>query len=356
MKYFVIAGEPSGDMHAAKVVNELRLLDSEATFKGIGGNKLKESGVAISIGLDRTSFMGFYEVLKNWRIIRKNFKEVKENIQSFQPDVVILVDYPGFNLRMAKWCKQQGYKVAYYISPTIWAWNEKRVEQVKKYVDRMICILPFEKAFYEKHQYKNAYYVGHPLVDFIPCYNIVDNHSKKYIALLPGSRKQELQLLLKEMLLTAATFPNEQFLLSGISTLKELYPALLPKNVQIVYDQTYELLQKSKAAIVCSGTATLEAALLNVPQIVVYKTAWINYQIGKRLAKVKFISLPNLIENKKIVTELIQNDCTVENISIELQHLLNSDNTQLYKALHEKIKEKGAAKNTANLIYKMAIE
>lgn len=350
MKYFIIAGEPSGDIHAANIVSKLCLLDNNAIFKGIGGLQLQKADVDICYGLERTSFMGFFEVIKNLRIIRSNFNEAKQAIRSFQPDVVILVDYPGFNLRMAKWCKQQGFKVAYYISPTIWAWHESRVEHVKKYVDTMVCILPFEKAFYEKHHYNKANYVGHPLAETIQNDNNLIEH-KKYIALLPGSRKQEISLLLNEMIQVAVKLPNEQFLISGISTLKDLYPVQLPKNVEIIFDKTYEILQKSKAAIVCSGTATLETALFNVPQIVVYKTSWLNYQIGKRVAKVAFISLPNLIENKAMIKELIQQDCTANKIEIELKNIIENNKLTVYAGLREKLGVHNTAMETAQIIF-----
>ncbi len=358
MKYFIIAGEASGDLHGSNLVKEISKLDETSYFKGVGGDLLKNNNVEILFGLDRLAFMGFYEVIKNLGKIRRNFIEIKKAILDFKPDIVILVDYPGFNLRMAKWCKQKGFKVAYYISPQIWAWKENRVEVVKKYVDIMLCILPFEKAFYEKHNYKNAHFVGHPLLD---ChFEKSDRHyepseeiSINNIALLPGSRKQEINTLLPLMLQTALNFPNEKFIITGISGLKDLYPKSFPANVTLVFDKTYETLQNAKAAIVCSGTATLETALFNVPQVVIYKTSWLNYQIGKRLAKVDFISLPNLIANQEIVTELIQNDCIKEKITIELNKLLISKNYQFYNALVEKVGESGASEKAAQLIFKL---
>ncbi len=358
MKYFVLAGEASGDLHGSNLVKKISLLDSASVFKGVGGDKLKEAKVDILFGLERLAFMGFYEVLKNLRTIRRNFKEIKNAILDFQPDVVILIDYPGFNLRMAKWCKEKGFKVVYYISPTIWAWNEKRVEIVKKYVDIMLCILPFEKAFYEKHNYQNAHFIGHPLLDEIQ----INRHSEQSeesvqqntIALLPGSRQQELKSLLPLMLETVTKFPNEQFVVAGISRLKDLYPIEFPKNVSIVFDKIHEILQNAKAAVVCSGTATLEAALFNVPQVVIYKTSWLNYQIGKRFAEVDFISLPNLIANKKIVTELIQPDCSTENITKELNLILTSSTPQFYDSIINEIGEKGASEKAAKLIYDLA--
>lgn len=356
MKYFIIAGEASGDLHGSNVVKEIYKLDKLAVFKGIGGDLLKDNQVEILFGLDRLAFMGFYEVLKNLRTIRRNFKEIKQAILDFKPDVVILLDYPGFNLRMAKWCKQHGFKVAYYISPQIWAWKKNRVEVVKKYVDIMLCILPFEKAFYEKHGYKNVHFVGHPLLDIFPNDKIIQHSTfniqrSSLIALLPGSRKQEINSLLPLMLQSAQNFPTEKFIITGISRLKDLYPKSFPANVTLVFDKTHEILQNAKAAIVCSGTATLETALFNVPQVVIYKTSWLNYQIGKRLAKVDFISLPNLIANQKVVTELIQQDCNVTQITSELKNLLQNSNPHFYEALQMKIGENGASAKAARLIY-----
>jgi lipid-A-disaccharide synthase len=352
LKYYIIAGEASGDLHGSNLVKQISLLDENAVFKGVGGENLKNANVDILFGLERLAFMGFYEVLKNIRTIRRNFKDVKNQMLQFQPDIVILIDYPGFNLRMAKWCKRQGFKVAYYISPQIWAWNESRIEIIKKYVDLVLCILPFEKSFYEKHNYTNAHFVGHPLLD---CYfNRVDksseNVTKQIIALLPGSRKQELQTLIPLMLETAKKFPHEKFVITGISRLAELYPTSLPQNVSILFDKTYEVLENAKAAIVCSGTATLETALFNVPQVVIYKTSWLNYQIGKRLAKVNFISLPNLIADKKLVEELIQHDCNTEKIAEEFRKLSTVRADIFYNSLIEKIGERGASARAAKLI------
>ncbi len=357
MKYFVIAGETSGDLHAGNLVQEISKLDENAVFKGVGGDCMQQNKVELLFGLDRLSFMGFVEVLLHIFTIFRNFRTVKKTILAFQPDVVVLVDYPGFNLRMAKWCKQNGFKVAYYISPTIWAWHESRVETIKKYVDLMLCVLPFEPAFYEKHQYTKSHFVGHPLLDVIDKGDR-ENQSKIYldkknkcIALLPGSRKQELDKLLPIFTAVAEQFPNEQFVLSGITRLKAMYPVSLPKNMAIKYDNMYDILADAKAAVVCSGTATLETALFKIPQIVVYKTAWLNYLIGRCLVKVQFISLPNLIAQTKIVEELIQSDCTTSNCVAELKQLIQHANPKKYDVMLEKIGEKGASKNAAKLIY-----
>lgn len=356
MKYFIIAGEASGDLHGSHLVEQIALLDANALFKGVGGEKMKNAGVDMLFGLERLAFMGFYEVLMNLRTIRKNFNEVKKAILDLHPDVVILIDYPGFNLRMAKWCKRQGFKVVYYISPQIWAWKEGRVETIKRYIDIVLCILPFEKAFYEKHHYANAHFIGHPLLDEMGLQTDsgLQEESGQSIALLPGSRQQEIRSLMPVMLQTAVHFPNERFVIAGISRLKTLYPSVLPANVSIVFDKTYEVLHRARAAVVCSGTATLETALLNIPQVVIYKTSWLNYQIGKRLAKVNFISLPNLIADGKIVEELIQHDCTSEAIQKSLQGLLLADREQFYRILHAKVGGPGASEKAAKLIYCLA--
>jgi lipid-A-disaccharide synthase len=352
LKYYIIAGETSGDLHGSNLIRELKHIDPSAEVRGVGGVQLKKNGVNLLFGLERLEFMGFYEVLKNLPTVRRNFREVKNDIVSFRPDLVILIDYPGFNLRMAKWCKQQGLKVAYYISPQIWAWNVKRVRSIQKYVDRVLCILPFEETFYKTHGYKDVHFVGHPLLDN----PVISNHGiteKKQIVLLPGSRTQELKKMLPVMLEAAALLPDETFVIAGLSQKRELYLRPFPENVSLQFDNTYELLKASKAAVVCSGTATLETALFNVPQVVVYKTSWLNYNIAKRLAQVQYISLPNLIAGKKIVEELIQQDCNGEKIARALQAILKDAQDDVYALLRQKIGLPGAAQRAAELIYQL---
>lgn len=351
MNYYLIAGEASGDLHGSNVVNYIGKYDKNTSFRGVGGERLAKSGVSLLFGLDRLSFMGFYEVIKNIFTIRRNFKDVKQDILKFKPDSVILIDYPGFNLRMAKWCKQKGFKVIYYIAPQIWAWNEKRVEIIRNYVDLVVCILPFELAFYQKHNYSNVHYVGHPLLDEISINESNATADRKRIAILPGSRKQEIEKLLPIQLDVAKGFSKEEFVIAGISRLKSLYPTDYPENVTIIWDDLYGILRQSKAAIVCSGTATLETAIFNVPQVVIYKTSRFNYQIGKRLAKVQYISLPNLICDKKIVEELIQDDCTEEKISVQLSNLLESSSENFYQNLLTILGNSGASEKAAQIIY-----
>jgi len=354
LKYFIIAAEVSGDMHSSQLVKHIQAIDKDAVFIGVGGPALQAANVKLIFGLERVAFMGFFEVVKNIFTIWRNFKEVKNSILQTKPDRVILVDYAGFNLRIAKWCKQHHIKVAYYISPKIWAWNESRVEIIKKYVDVMLCVFPFEIPFYQKHQYTTAYFVGHPLQDSIAkIVNESSSTAKNHIALLPGSRRQEIKALLPMMLATTNDFPNEKFVIAGMSAVNELYQIPLPNNVSIVYDATYDVLQYAKAAIVCSGTATLETALFSVPQVVVYKTSWINYQIGKRLAKVRFISLPNLIVDNLLVKELIQDDCTKENCSQALELLLQQQSTDFYASLQAKLQRPTLSDSGAQLIVRL---
>ncbi len=350
MKYFFLVGEPSGDMHAANLAAELKKLDTDFSAKGFGGDNMQQQGIDIVCGLDRLSFMGFWEVIKNLRTIRQNFKIAKESILQFQPDVVIAVDYPGFNMRMAKWCKDHGFKVVYYILPQVWAWKENRIYKLKENCDQLIGVLPFEKDFYAKHQVKMEF-VGHPLLDQTsPLERGGPPAGGRGVLLLPGSRKQEITRLLPIMLEVAQRFPQEQFSIGGLHKMDAYYPQTLPSNVRL----SYEIDRNAKAAVVCSGTATLETALLNIPQIVIYKTGFLNYQIGKRLAKVNFISLPNLIAGKKIVEELIQHDCTADRISEELKKILASDHSNMYADLYQQIGEPGASAKAATIIFNLA--
>lgn len=364
MRYYIIAGEASGDLHGSNLIKELKLVDSNAIFQGWGGELMQQQGMQLEKHYKDLAFMGFLEVVKNLGTIIKNFSIVKEDILHFKPDVVILIDYPGFNLRLAKWLKQQPYKVFYYISPQLWAWKESRVKQVKQYVDKMFCILPFEKEFYAKHQIEIDF-VGHPLLDALANYD--DEHNfikqnnldvnKKIIALLPGSRKQEISKTLPILLNTVAPLTQYQFIIAGLDYLEiDYYKNFnLPNNCLVVLNQTYSLLRHADAAIVTSGTATLETALFNVPQVVGYKGSWLSYQIGKRLVKVPFISLVNLVMGKKVVTELIQNDFSEENLLKELQQLLEENNRKemllKYEELREKLGGRGASKRTATMMY-----
>ena len=333
MKYYIIAGEASGDLHGSNLIKEIRKLDADAHIRCWGGDMMQAEGATLVKHYRDLAFMGFIEVIQNLSTILKNIRFCKEDISSFHPDVIIFIDYPGFNLRIAKWAKEQKYKTVYYISPQVWAWKESRVKTIKQVVDKMIVILPFEKDFYEsKWQYK-VDYVGHPLVqvinDFKETSNYQNPYNKPVITILPGSRKQEVAVKLPVMLEATKSFPGYQFVVAKASSLDDAYYAPMLKdynNVATVRNETYNLLSVSVAAIVTSGTATLETALFGVPQVVCYKGSPISYQIAKRLLKIKYISLVNLIMDKKVVTELIQHEMNAANIIEELNLLLQDEN------------------------------
>jgi len=361
MKYYIIAGEASGDLHGSNLIKELQKIDSNATVRCWGGDKMKATGGTLVKHYKQLAFMGFAEIIKNLPAILKNFKFCKQDISGFQPDVIIFIDYPGFNLRMAKWAKENNYKTVFYISPQVWAWKESRVKNIKRYIDKMIVILPFEKEFYKKWNYE-VEYVGHPLVNVIEDFKKAHPEihlSENTIALLPGSRRQEIETKLPVMLEATKNFRDYRFFVAKAPSMDdEFYEAFIKDhpNVELVSNETYSLLMRSVAALVTSGTATLETALFGVPEIVCYKAGNISYQIAKRLVKLKFISLVNLIMNKGVVKELIQNDLTAEKITSELKNILfdqekrkriEADYFQLKKILSE---GGNASKNAAEII------
>ena len=328
MKYYIIAGEASGDLHGSNLIKEIKLLDNNANFRCWGGDKMETAGATLVKHYRDLAFMGFIEVLKNIKTILSNLDFCKKDILAYKPDALILIDYPGFNLRIAKWAKQQGIKIIYYISPQVWAWKENRVNAIKRDVDKMLVILPFEKDFYKKWNYE-VEYVGHPLVDvvnnFSPDEKLFAN--KNVIALLPGSRKQEILKKLPIMLEASRNFPEYYFVIAKAPGIEEgFYNDLLApySNVSFVVNKTYQLLSESKAALVTSGTATLETALFGVPEVVCYKGNNISYQIAKRLIKIKYICLVNLIMDKEVVKELIQDELSVDNIKKELDEILSN--------------------------------
>jgi lipid-A-disaccharide synthase len=340
MKYYIIAGEASGDLHGSNLVASIRQKDPNAKIRAWGGEKMRRNGANVVKNYHDLAFMGFVEVLMNLKTILKNFNICKKDITEFNPDALILIDYPGFNLKIAKWAKKKGFKVFYYISPQVWAWKRRRVYTIKKVVDKMLCILPFEKKFYDNYDV-DCQFVGHPLLDEIAKVEPVDrnkfykanrlNPKKEVIALLPGSRKQEVSRMLTVMLEVVKMFPNYQFVVACAPSLPLSYYKKIigeKSNVRLVINRTYQLLQLSSAAIVTSGTATLETALLDVPEVVCYKANRISYIIARQLAKVKYICLVNLIMDRLVVKELIQNDMTSSNIRDELQSLLNSSKRQ----------------------------
>ncbi|GAA4728253.1 lipid-A-disaccharide synthase [Flavisolibacter ginsenosidimutans] len=345
-KYYLIAGEASGDLHGSNLIKEIKKLDTNAVIRCWGGDLMQAAGATVVKHYKELAFMGFIEVVKNLPTILNNLKFCKEDVQSFSPDVLVLIDYPGFNLRIAEWAKRAGFKVIYYISPQVWAWKESRVKDIKKYVDKMLVILPFEKEFYKKWDYK-VEYIGHPLVQVIEeaihekkasplrCFSssgdekTVDaSFKKELIALLPGSRQQEIAVKLPLMLEASKAFPNYQFIVAQAPAQPtEFYQRLLANYPGVLIaksGQTYSLLTKATAALVTSGTATLETALFGVPQVVCYKGSNISYQIAKRLVKIKYISLVNLIMDKPVVKELIQAELTPQNITTELNDILHN--------------------------------
>jgi len=338
MKYYIIAGEASGDLHGSNLIKELKKIDTSANVRCWGGDLMQQAGGDLVKHYRDLAFMGFAEVIMNLRTILKNLKFCKEDILQFKPDALILIDYPGFNLRIAKWAKQQGIKVIFYISPQVWAWKENRVKEMKKNIDKMIIIIPFEKKYFHDKWNWDVEYVGHPLVEVIESYKLQATSDKQQsvighppsaiVALLPGSRKQEIEKKLPIMLEVSKFFPEYQFVVAEAPSVENEFYENFTKpysNVSAVKNKTYDLLMQSKAALVTSGTATLETALFGVPEVVCYKGSPISYQIAKRVIKVKYISLVNLIMDKLVVKELIQNDLTVENLKNELNELLNNE-------------------------------
>lgn len=343
MKYYIIAGEASGDLHGSSLIKELLKLDVEASIRCWGGDMMQMAGGHLVKHYRDLAFMGFTEVLMNLRTILRNLKVCKEDILQFKPDALILIDYPGFNLRIAKWAKEQGFKVIFYISPQVWAWKENRVKMMKQCIDKMLVILPFEKKYFKEKWNWDVEYVGHPLVEVVEANRkknasasmliteYPENHQSNYnskgrIALLPGSRKQEIMKKLPIMLNVTKDFPEYEFIVAKAPAVdNQFYDNFLRNyhNVGSVRDQTYSLLSLSKAALVTSGTATLETALFGVPEVVCYKGSPLSYQIAKRVIKVKYISLVNLIMDKLVVKELIQHELNVENLEKELKALLN---------------------------------
>ncbi|MBD0277296.1 MAG: lipid-A-disaccharide synthase [Flavisolibacter sp.] len=332
MRYYIIAGEASGDLHGSNLIRELRKMDAGAVIRCWGGDLMQAAGGNVVKHYRDLAFMGFTEVIKNLPTILNNLKFCKQDIEQFNLDVLVLIDYAGFNLRIAKWAKEKGYKIIYYISPQVWAWKESRVRLIKKVVDKMLVILPFEREFYENRWDYKVEFVGHPLVqvvnEFLATHTPEARFNKPVIALLPGSRKQEVAVKLPIMLQAAKQFPVYQFAVAKATSLEDaFYDALLEDypGVASVRNETYNLLQQAKAALVTSGTATLETALFGVPQVVCYKGSTISYQIARRLVKIKYISLVNLIMDKPVVKELIQNELTEENVCRELDRILHDE-------------------------------
>ncbi|TSJ44061.1 lipid-A-disaccharide synthase [Mucilaginibacter corticis] len=365
MKYYLVAGEASGDLHGANLMKELKKLDPQAEFRFFGGDLMQAEGGTLVKHYADMAFMGFFEVVANLRAILKNLAFCKLDIANYHPDVLILIDFPGFNLKIAAFAKENNLPVNYYISPKVWAWNQKRVLKIKKVVDHLFCILPFEVDFY-KEWGMEVDYVGNPLLDvvsaFTPDVGFLQKHKlagKKIIALLPGSRKQEINYLLPDMIAVADQYPDCQFVIAGAPSFNADYyqQYLKGRPIPVLFNATYDILSNAHAAVVASGTATLETALFNVPQVVVYKGNPISISIAKIVVKLEYISLVNLIVNSGIVKELIQQDCTPGSIAAELDPILNDPTyrqTMLdnYDQLDQKMGLPGASAKTAALIVK----
>ena len=366
MKYYIIAGEVSGDMHAANLIAEIKRKDPRAEIRAWGGDRMKEQGVTLVKHIRHMAFMGFVEVVANLHKVIGNIRECKKDMVAFQPDAVILVDYPGFNLRMAKFAHEKGFRVFYYISPQVWAWKRRRVKKIKNSVDKMLVILPFEEEFYKNYGV-DVTYVGNPLLDELSKAPNVNRQAflrrnglgekREIIALLPGSRRQEVKRMLGVMLKVIPHFPEYQFVIAGVPSVdKTLYKSLIGSaDVTFVEKQTRELLQNASAALVTSGTATLETALFNVPEVVCYKASPLSYYIAKRLIRVKYISLVNLVMDKQVVAELIQGDLTENNLVTQLQRLLGNNKVQSqllddYMELQSRLGDAGASGKAATVV------
>jgi len=356
MKYYIIVGEASGDLHASNLINSIKKLDNNSTFRGFGGDRMEEEGLELVKHYKDLSFMGFWEVLKNLFKVLNNLTFVKSDILNFKPNVLILVDYPGFNMRIAKFAKKRGIKVVYYITPQVWAWKKNRVLDLKQNTDLLLSILPFEVDFFKKFNVQTNFY-GHPLLDEL---NSLKSKSlgleKPIIALLPGSRKQEIKKMLPIMLEVVDHFTDYQFVIAGAPSIpNSFYRSIInDAYIPISSNKTYEVLKDSKVAVITSGTATLEAAILNIPQVVCYKTSNFSYYLARFFVKIPYISLVNIILNKNVVKELIQFDFKKENLIFEINKLLNKKHKQVlleeYMQLQKKLGEPSASMRYAKKI------
>ena len=362
MKYYIIAGEASGDLHGSNLIKELKKLDNSSHFRCWGGDLMSQECNDLVKHYKDYSHMGFFEVFINLKKILNNLSFCKKDIKKYNPDVIIYVDFPGFNLRIAKWAKKNKFKNHFYISPQIWAWKQNRIKTIRKVIDRMYVILPFEKKFYSSINF-NVHYVGHPLLDVIKTNKneALDRGQEKIIALLPGSRDQEIKKILPEMINIIKNFKNYSFYICAAPSQKKstYLKYIKDKNIEkvkIVENQTYEILSKSSAALVTSGTATLETALFKIPQVVCYKSSWISIMIGRFLLRnLKYISLVNLILDKEVVKELIQENLNEKNLTNELKNILEGDHRinmlKSYNELIDKLGNRGASEKTALKIF-----
>ncbi len=368
MKYYIIAGEASGDLHGSNLMKALYKEDVTADIRFWGGDLMQDVGGTLVKHYRELAFMGFSEVIMNLKTILNNIKICKADIEKFNPDVIIFIDYPGFNMRIAKWAKRKGIKTHYYIAPQIWAWKENRIKDVKRDFDKLFVILPFEKDFFEIKHHFPVEFVGHPLIDAIHNPIKTDEVSfrkennlneKPIIAILPGSRKQEISKMLSVMLSIVSDFPDYQFVIAGAPSQEYHFytPFLTNENVKFISNKTYDLLSIATAALVTSGTATLETALFKVPEVVCYKGSWASYQIAKRIITLKYISLVNLIMDEVVVTELIQDKFNPKNLKQELSKLLEENHRKVllkkYDYLESKLGGVGASEKTAKIIVKV---
>lgn len=360
MKYYIIAGEASGDLHGANLMRALRRHDTDAQFRFWGGDAMQDVAGEPVRHIRDLAIMGFVEVVTHLRTVLGNIRFCKQDILQYKPDVLVTIDYPGFNLKMAKFAHQHGIKTVHYISPQLWAWKKGRIKSMRCSLDKLCYILPFEQEFYAKNDFPQAMYVGHPLLDAVDQYrkDPTDtlNYDKPIIALLPGSRQQEIKRMLPIMLTIADKHPEYQFALAGMTLIGDkFYQDIIGSrsNIAIIKDQTYRLLSNAYAAIVCSGTATLETALFNVPQVVCYRANAISVAIARQLigTRIKYISLVNLIADRPIVTELIQNDLNLIQLEKEFERITNSESRQKmlddYAYLHTLLGNAGASDRTA---------
>ena len=378
MRYYLIAGEASGDLHGSNLVRELKLQDPDAQFRFFGGDLMAaQAGVPPVLHYREMAFMGFIKVMMNLRAISRNMEKCKADIVDFKPDVIILIDFAGFNLRIAEFAKSIGLKTVFYISPKIWAWKTSRIKKIKKYIDKMLTILPFETEFYAGFNYP-VEYVGNPLLDAIEEFKANDHQTeadfrksnsltdKPIIGLLAGSRKQELDLMLPVMIEVSRQFPEYQFVISGAPGLDRSYYTKVAGadcNLPIIFGQTYDLLKFSRAALVTSGTATLETALFGVPEAVLYRIMAPNflYRIGRKILKAKWISLANLIVGREIIRELVQMDCNPKTVAAELRKILDDEQYDAefqhnYAELMQRMGSAGASQRAAKAVIKFLEE
>lgn len=360
MKYYLIAGEASGDLHGSNLMKEITKLDTSAEFRVWGGDLMVKAGGELVSHYKERAYMGFWEVIKNLKTITGFINQCKEDIAKHKPDTLILIDYPGFNLRIAEYAKSLGIRVVYYISPQVWAWKQNRVKKIKQYVDKMLVILPFEQEFYKKWNYE-VDFVGHPLLDAIANHTPSEldiPNNKPIIALLPGSRQQEIAKKLPIMLSVVNNFPDYQFVIAGAPSLEDSFykQFMQGSNVPVIYGKTYDLLSHAHAALVTSGTATLETALFEVPEVVCYKSSWLSYRIARLVVRhIKYIALVNLIMDREVVKELIQGDLNKKKLKQELTKIVRGGEKREklladYKELKAMLGNEGASKNAAEII------